>query len=123
LRAGIEFVLKRGIEGIRDHLHDLTEMLVEELSKHDEIIVYGAKDLRFQKGIVSINLKNKEPSEVAATLSKEYDIAVRVGLHCSPMTHQTIGTFPKGTVRIGIGLSNQPEDIRQLCEALCRIAG
>jgi selenocysteine lyase/cysteine desulfurase len=123
LKAGVEFVQKRGIENIRNQLHDLVKRLVEGLSKNERIMIYGPKDLRLQKGVVSVNLRNRDPSAVADTLSRKYDIAVRVGLHCSPVTHQTIGTFPKGTVRIGIGISNRAEDIEKLCEALWQIAG
>lgn len=123
LHAGIKFVLNEGIDNIRNHIHKLAEMLIKQLSKIDEIVIYGPRDLSFQKGVVSINMKNMEPSEVGDLLDKKYGIAVRVGLHCSPQAHKTIGTFPKGTVRIGLGLFNTLEDIDKLCKALCQIAG
>jgi len=47
---------------------------------------------------------------------------VRVGLHCAPMAHRTIGTFPDGTVRLSMGYFNTPEDIDAAVRAIRRIA-
>lgn len=123
LRSGIEFVLTTGMNYIRNHLQNLTKKLIEKLSENDQIIIYGTKNFKLQTGIVSINVKNKEPSEVGKLLDRKYSIATRVGLHCSPQTHMTIGTFPKGTVRISFGVFNQSEDIDILHKALCEITG
>jgi len=123
LEAGIGYVLNRGIKSIRHHIQNLTNMLIEQLGKIDNITVYGTKDAELQVGVVSININGKDPSEVGDMLDKKYNIAVRVGLHCSPHTHRTIETFPKGTVRISPGLFNTNEDIDKLCEALCQLTG
>jgi len=48
-------------------------------------------------------------------LDEEFNILSRVGLHCAPTAHQTLGTFPQGSVRFGLGAFNQPEDV---CAAL-----
>ncbi len=123
LNAGIQFILNKGIDKVRDHIQNLTQILVDRLAMIEQVTIYGPKDKRFQKGVVSINIKNKEPSDVGNVLDKKYNIATRVGLHCSPQTHTTIGTFPKGTVRISPGLFSTTEDISKLCEALCQIIG
>ncbi|MEO0226158.1 MAG: aminotransferase class V-fold PLP-dependent enzyme, partial [candidate division WOR-3 bacterium] len=123
LKASVEFIAKKGVEKIQTQMQNLTNILIERLSVVPGIIIYGTKNKNLQTGVVSINIKEKEPSEVGDFLDRKYDIAVRVGLHCSPQTHKTIGTFPKGTVRISLGPFNTPEDIDNLCKALCLIAG
>ncbi|MBI3599721.1 MAG: cysteine desulfurase, partial [Nitrospinae bacterium] len=42
----------------------------------------------------------------------------RVGLHCAPNAHRTIGTFPVGTVRVSVGYFNTEEDIERLIKAV-----
>lgn len=123
LNAGIRFILKKGIDNISDHIQNLTGILIEKLLKLKGITVYGTRNKNLQTGVVSINIKGIEPSEIGRILDKEYDIATRVGLHCSPLAHKTIGTFPKGTVRISLGLFNTVQEIEEVVKALCQGIG
>ena len=54
--------------------------------------------------VVSLNIEGKDPSEVGYALDEQYGIMTRVGLHCAPLAHRTIGTYPIGTVRFSFGL-------------------
>ncbi len=62
---------------------------------------------------VSASLDGWEPVDVAAALDSSFGIAVRSGLHCAPLAHRTIGTFPRGTVRLSPGPFSTDEDIDQ----------
>ncbi|TES90269.1 MAG: aminotransferase class V-fold PLP-dependent enzyme, partial [Candidatus Cloacimonadota bacterium] len=84
--------------------------------------IYGPKDSSKQTSVVSINIKGMETSEVGDILDRDYNIAVRCGLHCAPCAHKTMGTFPQGTVRISLGYFNTKEDIDYLYDALRMIA-
>lgn len=121
LKAGIGFILEKGIRNVQTEMQNLTGELIGKLSKIENVITYGPKDEKLQIGVVSINIKGKDPSHIGDFLDKKYDIAVRVGLHCSPQTHKTIGTFPKGTVRISLGLFSTTAHVDRLCDALCQI--
>jgi len=123
LKAGIGFILNRGIKNIQSQMQNLTGLLIEKLSTIEDIVIYGTKNRELQTGVVSINIKGKEPSEIGDVLDKKYDIAVRIGLHCSPQCHKTIKTFPRGTVRISLGPFNIIDHIDELHEALCQIIG
>ena len=57
-------------------------------------------------------------SETADRLDREFGIQVRVGLHCAPNAHRTLGTFPGGTIRFSFGYFNTEEEIRTTAEAL-----
>ena len=122
LRAGIEYVLSRGIHTIRKHEQKLTEKLINALKDDPRFILYGTTDISKKVGILSINVKGFKPAEVGAILDQSFDIAVRPGLHCAPFAHQMLGTFPDGTVRISPGLFNTEADIDQLITALDKIA-
>ena len=57
----------------------------------------------------------------AFLLEQEYGIMTRVGLHCAPLAHQSLGTFPKGTVRFSFSEENTEEEISRGIEAVKRI--
>jgi len=60
---------------------------------------------------VSIDLPNKDIALIAHDMWKKHQICVRVGLHCSPFSHQNLGTFPKGTLRISPSHDTKDSDL------------
>ncbi|AVX32296.1 aminotransferase class V-fold PLP-dependent enzyme [Carboxydocella sp. ULO1] len=116
LGAGVEFVLKTGVEQIHAREQALTEKLLAGLRALPEVIVYGPAEERLP--VVSINIKGAETSEVGFILDKVFNIACRTGLHCAPEAHKTLGTFPIGTVRFSPGWFNTDEDIDKTIEAI-----
>lgn len=121
LGAGIEFILKEGLDKIRNHEKQLTHYFIEELKKIEMVKIYGPKDVEKQGAVVSINIGDEDSSEIAFILDKVFNIAVRSGLHCAPMAHKTIGSFDQGTVRFSIGYFNTKEDIDKAIEAIKNI--
>ncbi len=122
LRAGIEYVMSRGISAIRTHERKLLQKLITALQDDKRFVLYGTKDVSKKVGILSLNIKGYRPAEVGAILDQSFDIAVRPGLHCAPFAHQRLGTFPDGTVRVSPGCFNTGEEIDQLITVLVRIA-
>lgn len=122
LKAGVEFIMKQGIKTIRDHEIKLNKMLIERLSDNKKIILYGPKDPEKISSPVSFNIKNLDCSEVGFILDEIYDIYVRVGLHCAPLVHKLIGTYPQGTVRISVGYYNTEDDIDAVVKAINEIS-
>ena len=103
LRAGVEYVLSRGIQTIRKHEQKLTGKLINALKDDRRFILYGTTDISKKVGILSINIKGFKPRRSRCYSRSILDIAVRPGLHCAPFAHQVLGTFPDGTVRISPG--------------------
>ncbi|MDN3513979.1 MAG: aminotransferase class V-fold PLP-dependent enzyme [Candidatus Brocadia sp.] len=122
LRAGIEYVLSKGISAIRTHEQNLTNRLIHAFKRDQRFVLYGTTDISKKVGILSINVKGFKPAEVGGILDQSFDIAVRPGLHCAPFAHQMLGTFPDGTVRISPGCFNTEKEIDQLITALDKIA-
>lgn len=122
LRAGIEYVMSRGISAIRTHEQKLLQKLVAALQDDKRFVLYGTRDVSKKVGILSLNVKGFCPAEVGAILDQSFDIAVRPGLHCAPFAHQRLGTFPDGMVRVSPGCFNTEEEIDQLITVLVRIA-
>ena len=63
-----------------------------------------------------------DPASIAYELESAYHIMTRVGLHCAPRAHQTLGTYPEGTVRFSFGYANTLKDVESALSALQRIA-
>ncbi|MCX5815537.1 MAG: aminotransferase class V-fold PLP-dependent enzyme [Proteobacteria bacterium] len=121
LLGGLTFIEKTGYNRILKKKKSLIKTFLNRISEIDDIIFYGNYKNENNIPVMSINIKNKLPSEVGYELNKK-EIYVRVGLHCSPMAHQTIGTFPEGTVRIAPGYFTTEDDIDIFIEALKDIA-
>lgn len=122
LEAGIQWVLGRGIEAIRAHEQALTTTLLDGLAEIPGVTVYGPRDPALQVATVSWNIEGMDPGEVGLRLDEEYGILCRVGLHCSPAAHRTIGTFPTGTVRFGLGAMNTQEEVLEALRAVHTLA-
>jgi cysteine desulfurase family protein len=122
LGAGLKFIFSEGLEKIRNHERRLTENLVEGLGGISGVTLYLAPDINNQAPVVSFNIDGYEPGEVGVILDQSFDIKTRTGLHCAPAAHKTIGTFPRGTVRLSPGYFNTIEEIGFTVRAIDRIA-
>ncbi len=122
LEAGIRWVLQRGVAAIRAHEVALVQQLIDGLQAIPHVTVYGTQDAARQGATVAFNVTGMEPSEVGLRLDEEYGILCRVGLHCSPAAHKTLGTFPAGTVRFGLAALNEHEDVAAAVDAVRRLA-
>lgn len=122
LGAAVKHILKEGQSRILSHERRLGKLFLEALSHINGIKVYGPCDISKQTGIVSLNLKEKDSSEIANLLDERYDIAVRGGLHCAPLAHKTIATFHQGTVRFSYGAFNRLDEVKTCIKALEEIS-
>jgi cysteine desulfurase family protein len=122
LSAGLDFVLREGVEKVRRHEMELTEELIRGLLETPGITIYGPKDPRRQVSTVSFTLRGISPSEASLRLDEEFGILCRVGLHCAPAAHRTIGTFPQGTIRWSLSYLNTREEVYEALKALHRMA-
>jgi cysteine desulfurase/selenocysteine lyase len=116
LSAGIDFILKQGMDAIREHELNLGSMLACELADMPRVKVLRP-EVR-GTGAVSFTIDGLNPSDAGSLLDEGFDIAVRTGLHCAPLAHRTLGTFPEGTVRVSPGYATTVEDIEYFLRAL-----
>jgi selenocysteine lyase/cysteine desulfurase len=122
LGASTRWVLGQGVERIRAHELALTGQLLAGLAAIPGVTVYGTGDAQRQTATVSFNIAGLEPSEVGLRLDDDYAIMCRVGLHCSPAAHRTLGTFPGGTVRFGLAALNTAEQVAAALDAVAALA-
>jgi cysteine desulfurase family protein len=118
LEVGVRWVLDQGVEAIRTHEVALTHRLIAGLCNIPGVAVYGTQDAELQTATVSFNLSGMACSEVGLRLDEAHGILCRVGLHCTPGAHRTIGTFPGGTVRFGLSAFTTMDEVEAALAAV-----
>lgn len=110
LSQSIKYIQSIGLNSIYEHNNYLMNYLIQGLLNIDGLTVYGDTSGKAITTCVSININSLDPSEVGYYLDTE-GIKTRCGLHCSPLAHKTIGTYPNGTVRLSISYFTTKKDI------------
>ena len=121
LNEGLSYIESQGMENIHNHELALTQAFLEGLQSIDVVNIIGKQDIQDRTAVVSITIDSMDPASIAHELESTYHIMTRVGLHCAPRAHQTLGTYPEGTVRFSFGYANTHEDVESALSALHRI--
>ena len=103
------------------HERQLAAYCAELLKKIPGVTVYAAPRLFCQAGVLSFRMEGIDCEAVSAYLG-ERGIAVRAGLHCAPLAHQSAGTLDSGTVRVSFSAFNTPGEAEALAAAVERYA-
>ena len=120
LLEGIRFVRCKGEARILAHEQALTVQAAEGLRRLGRFRVFAAEDPRVQSGVCSFIPLDADCEELGEKLG-ERGAALRSGLHCAPLAHETADTLNTGTVRLSVSAFNNREEIRQFLELLRRL--
>lgn len=115
LAAGISIVERKGTDAIFRREHTQAEKLSRELRDLGFRVFAG----EHQAGTVSFQGR-RDCEEIAAYLGKR-GIAVRAGLHCAPLAHESAGTIAQGTVRVSFGHEANDSQRRALVKELAQM--
>ncbi|OPZ77513.1 MAG: putative cysteine desulfurase [Actinobacteria bacterium ADurb.Bin444] len=123
LTAGIGAVGARGgVAAVRAAELRLLARLQAQLAAIPGVTVYGPQEPTRRTAVLSIRIAGLQPDEVGLRLDEDYGILTRVGLHCAPAAHRTLGTFPHGTIRISLGLFTTETEIEHTVNAVTELA-
>lgn len=100
----------------------LTNQLLKGLIKIEGVTCFGPPFGVERMPIVAFNIENIGSQAIAMILDSHYQIAVRAGLHCSPLAHETIGTIDQGVVRASLSIFNTEEEVQKFIQAIEEIA-
>ena len=67
--------------------------------------------MKKKTSVISFNINDMDPSLVGYMLDSEFNISSRTGLHCAPLAHKTVGSYPNGSIRISLGYFNIEKEI------------
>ncbi|WP_142413702.1 aminotransferase class V-fold PLP-dependent enzyme [Hathewaya massiliensis] len=123
LLAGINFINKEGLDTIKTHEEELTKEFMDAMFNMDSVEVYGTKTSNLRTSTISINSSKIDNSELGFYLDNEFGISTRTGLHCAPLAHETIGSYPKGTIRFSFGYFNDSKDVKYTVDSIHKVIG
>ncbi|ABB31536.1 cysteine desulfurase family protein [Geobacter metallireducens RCH3] len=121
LGAGVDFIRTVGLEVIRKREEELVAFLMDGLGALPGVTCHGPLPDEPRGGLVSFTVEGVDPQTIGFRLDQEFDICVRVGLHCAPAAHRTIGTYPGGAVRVSPGYFTTDEEIGTFLQAMGKI--
>lgn len=78
----------------------------------------GKRGLEGRTGVVALQTPGREMAQVAYRLDSEFGIQTRVGLHCAPSAHKSLGTWPEGAIRFSFGAFSTEADVDAALAAL-----
>jgi cysteine desulfurase family protein len=122
LGAGVRWLLQHSIEDRYAQECMLTSTLITGLLDIPGVTVFGPREPEQRTGVVSFTIPGIYVSEIGLRLDDDFGILCRVGLHCAPAAHRTIGSFPEGTVRFSLSPDTGIEEVRAAITAVARIA-
>ncbi|MBI5827635.1 MAG: aminotransferase class V-fold PLP-dependent enzyme [Deltaproteobacteria bacterium] len=122
LYAGAEFLLKEGVDKVRERETALVGEILSGLGAIDGVRIIGPRDARKRASLVAFNVEGVPPAEAGRRLDEGFSILVRSGAHCAPEAHREAGTHPDGAVRVSPGYFTKPEDIEAFLRAVRTIA-
>ena len=117
----IDYLKKIGMDKIKDHEAKLTERLLEGLLEIRRVEIYGSLNFKERIGVVSFNIKNLNPHDVALMLDEASNIMVRSGHHCCMPLIKYFG-LKEGAVRVSFYLYNTEEEVDTFLETVKEIA-
>ena len=117
LNAALDWIQKTTIEEIKNTDAHNRKKLIDLLEEYEFIRIVGNEPGREYVGIVSC-LIDDISSDSAGSVFEQQGIALRTGLHCAPLAHQFIGTYPAGTIRFSVNYFTSEQDFEELRNAL-----
>ena len=117
LNASLKWIQETTMETLAQKEQENRGRLLEILSNYDFIRIVGNYESNKYVGIVSCLIEGIS-SDSAGNIFDRQGISVRTGLHCAPLAHKFIGTYPAGTIRFSVNYFTSEEDFEQLIEAL-----
>lgn len=116
--AALDYLEGITVEAVAAHDRALSARLLGGLRDVPGVSLIGPDTTEGRVGVFSLDFPGKDNAEIAARLEEEFGILTRCGLHCAPSAHRTLGTFPRGTVRLSLGWFNTEADIDRALQAV-----
>jgi len=121
LSAGLDFIRAAGQQDTHQREMELLTRLRDGLARLQDVHLYCAENLDRHVAVLSANVRGMDPEDVGAILDGDFEIAVRIGLHCAPLVHEDLKASPRGSVRFSLGRTNTEADIERAIAAMGKI--
>lgn len=127
LSHSLSYIMNHGLDDLRKHKEFLAQKFLEGLSIIKGVRLSGPGLVEFRQdapreAVFSLVFDKADQGEAAFRLERDYGILTRSGLHCSPLAHQTFGTYPGGSVRFSFGCFTTAQEVDAALAAISAIA-
>ena len=116
----MRFVSRTGAACIHRHEQALARRMMDRLECVPGVTLFRGGEC--QSGLCSIIIAGLDCEEAGEALAKR-SVAVRAGLHCAPLAHQTAGTQDTGTIRLSFSAFNRPDQVDRVAAVVKELAG
>lgn len=121
LHAALKHIQEVSLETIHAKKMELAEYFISKIKNMPGIRIAGKQDMNDRVAVVAVDFTEWDNAMVAFDLEQEYGIMTRVGLHCAPLAHKTLNTYPQGVVRFAFSASNTKEEIDICIEGINKL--
>lgn len=123
LHAALSYIENVGVEEIHRKKMELTGYFIDKIKELSEIRIVGRQGIDGRTAVVSLDFEKQDNAVIAFGLESDYGVMTRVGLHCAPLAHKSLGTYPKGTVRFAFSTANTKEEIECCIDGIKHLLG
>jgi cysteine desulfurase/selenocysteine lyase len=113
--AAIDYLNTLGFESIREHESQITKYALERMNELQGITIYGPKDTKDRGAVISFNLGDIHPHDLA-TILNDFGIAMRSGHHCAQVLMERLDV--SATSRVSFYVYNSKDEVNILIDAL-----
>jgi cysteine desulfurase family protein len=118
LYEGVAAINEMGLDVIRTRKETMVARMQNALCRYAGVRCIPGREYPQSTTLFSFTVDEMEPADISYILEKSFDIITRAGLHCAPLIHKHIGTFPEGTVRISPSERTDETQITIFLEAM-----
>ncbi len=112
LNAGIRWIEEQGIDALSARVMELMRALKDGLAGIPGVTLYSGEG-----HALSLTIDGVDNGTAAVALEEKHGIMTRIGLHCAPLAHKTLGTFPDGTIRFALSPFSTEEEVSACIQA------
>ncbi len=121
LSAGIDYILATGMEEIRKKKEYWVSQFYNELKDLPRVIFYGKAHSQVSSTVICFNIEGLPTEDLGYILENSFHMIIRAGLHCAPLIHAALGSFPQGSVRLSPSFFTTQAEIEQAIAAVRQI--
>ena len=121
MRAGVDFILETGMDWINDKKQAHINRIISAFKKEPGIEIYGEAGFGENVSILCFNISGVPSEKAGDILENSFGIVLRSGLHCAPLAHKALGTYPDGALRVSPSFFTTSEEIEKFIYAVLEI--
>ena len=123
LHAALKYIRETSLHVIQAKKMELAEYFIRKVKEIPGLRIAGKQEIEDRVAVVAVDFTERDNAMIAFELEQEYGIMTRVGLHCAPLAHNTLQTYPQGAVRFAFSANNTKEEIDICIDGIYNLLG